>query len=477
MRSLLIIAFTLTVSTATFAAPTFNKDIAPIMFDHCASCHRAGEIAPFPLLTYADVKKRAKLIVDVTEDRFMPPWHAEKGYGQFHGERRLTDAQIALIKQWVEGGMLEGDAKDLPPQPKFTDGWQLGEPDLVVKMSEVFEVPAEGRDVYRAFVLPLGLTEDKYVRAVEFRPGNRRVTHHALLFLDDSGKARELDKNDPGPGYKSFGGPGFTPTGGLGGWAPGNQPTELPQGVARVIKKGSDLVVQMHFHPTGKVEKEQSTIGIYFTKKPPEKLLVGFALLNRQLDIPPGEKHYAVTDEFILPIDAQIIGLTPHAHLLGKTMKAWATKPDGTVVPMIHIKRWNFDWQEQYLYDQPLHLPKGTKIEMVFTYDNSTANPSNPSSPPKRVRWGEQTTDEMAILFVSAVPERMTDLALLRGASAGKMAKSFSSDPEAIKEMVQKQLISRFDKNGNGVLDADERREALKAIREQVQERRENKNE
>ena len=252
---LLVIPFILIATAPALAAPTFNKDIAPIMFNHCASCHRAGEIAPFELLTYKDVKKRATLIVDVTEDRFMPPWHAEKDYGTFHGERRLTDAQIAMIKQWVDAGCPEGDAKDLPPQPKFTDGWQLGEPDLIVKMTEAFEVPAEGRDVYRAFVLPLGLTEDKYVRAVEFRPGNRRVSHHALLFLDDSGKARELDERDPGPGYRSFGGPGFAPSGGLGGWAPGNQPVELPDGVARSIKKGSDLVVQMHFHPTGKVEK------------------------------------------------------------------------------------------------------------------------------------------------------------------------------------------------------------------------------
>ena len=202
---------------------------------------------------------------------------------------------------------------------------------------------------------------------------------------------------------------------------------------------------------------------------------MGFALMDRQLDIPPGAKNFQVTDEFELPIDVQIIGVTPHAHLLGQTMKAWATTPEGKVVPLIKINNWNFDWQEQYLYEKPLHLPKGTRIQMVFTYDNSSGNPSNPNNPPKRVRWGEQTTDEMAILFVTAVPQRMTDLAVLQRANAIKMARSFSSDPEAIRELVQQQLLSRFDKDGDGKLSPSERREALQAIRQQMQERREGK--
>jgi mono/diheme cytochrome c family protein len=456
-------AFVLTAASfASAAAPTFNKDVAPIVFNHCTSCHRPGEIGPFPLVNFNDVKKRARQIEDVTEDKLMPPWKATEDYGHFVGERRLSKAQIDTIKAWVAGGMAEGDAKDLPAMPKFPEGWQLGEPDLVVKMNETFEIPAEGRDVYRAFVLPLNLSEDKFVRAVEFRPSNRRVTHHALFFLDGSGKARELDQRDEGPGYKSFGGPGFTPTGGLGGWAPGTQPQELPQGVARMIRKGSDLVLQMHFHPTGKIEKEQPTIGIYFTKKRPEKILAGFALLDRRLDIPAGESFIA-RDEFVLPIDMQVTGVTPHAHLLGRSMKAWATLPDGKIEPLIEIKAWDFDWQEQYVYRKPLDFPKGTKLSMEFTYDNSTSNPANPSNPPKRVRWGEQTTDEMAILFISGVPKNMNEMPDLVRATRGKLASSFGSDPKAAADLLRKQVLERFDKNGDGELSPEERAEAIRA--------------
>ena len=410
-------------SSAALAAapqrPTFSKDVAPILYANCVSCHRPGEVAPFPLLNYADAKKRAGTIDSVVSDRFMPPWKAEPGHGDFLGERRLSDEQVATISNWVKNGAPEGNPKDLPPQPKFTDGWALGQPDLVIKMSEAYTVPAEGRDVFRVFVIPMDIPEDKYVSAVEYRPGNRKVVHHALFFLDTTGKARELDALDPQPGYGRMGGVGFTPTGGLGGWAPGIQPERLPDGLCRPVKKGSDLVLQVHFHPSGKEEVEQSTIGLYFTDKP-KKILRSFPLMTRRIDIPPGETKYTVTQSFTTPFALELVGLTPHAHLLCKEMKVWMTPPKGERQWLIYIKDWDFNWQDQYLYKNSIKVPAGTRFEMEYIYDNSAANPRNPSDPPKRVTFGEQTTNEMAITFLHFAtdkngiggmdPERIRDI-------------------------------------------------------------------
>jgi mono/diheme cytochrome c family protein len=390
---------------------TFNKDIAPIVFNHCAVCHHPGEVAPFSLLTYEDVKKRERNILYVTGKRLMPPWKPEPGFGEFQDCRRLSDQQIALIKQWVDDGMPQGDLKDLPAPPKFADGWMLGEPDLVVKMPEAFTVPAEGRDVYRCFVLPLNLPEDKFVMAAEYRPGNRRVVHHALLFLDGTGAARRLDEKDPGVGYYAMGGPGFIPQGGLGGWAPGATPHPLPDGIGWPIKKGMDLVIQTHFYPTGKEEKEQSSVGIYFCKKEPQRVSVTIPVASRKLNIPPGEADYKISKSFEFPVDVDVIGVIPHAHLLCREIKATYTTPDGDKPnPFIWIKDWDFNWQDHYRYREILHFAKGTRIDMEFTYDNSEANARNPNRPPKRVRWGEQTTDEMCILFVQIVPQKQSDI-------------------------------------------------------------------
>ncbi|HYF51367.1 MAG TPA: hypothetical protein VEJ63_18275 [Planctomycetota bacterium] len=420
LRTLLCTLAMVPIATAADGtAVTFNRDVAPIIFASCTSCHRAGEVAPFPLQSYDDCATRGKQIASVVESRYMPPWKAEPGHGEFHGSRRLTEEQIKTIRKWVDGGKVEGDSKDLPPAPKFPDGWMLGTPDLVLKMPEPFTVPAEGRDVYRNFVIPTGVTEDKHVTAVEYRPSNRRVVHHAIFFLDNSGAARKKDAADKAPGFTSFGGPGFIPSGGLGGWAPGAFPRFLPDGTGQLLRKNADLVVQTHFHPTGKEEQEQSTIGIYFAKKTPEKTIVGLTLRNRNIDIPPGEKNYRISASQTLPVDTDLLGITPHAHLVCREMKATATLPDGSKKPLIWIKDWDFNWQEQYLYAKPLQLPAGTKLDMEYVYDNSDENIRNPSNPPKRVRHGEQTTDEMALLFLQAVPREVKDAGRLRMAALG----------------------------------------------------------
>jgi mono/diheme cytochrome c family protein len=409
------------------AEPTFNRDIAPILFQNCATCHHPGEVAPFPLLTYSDAKKHSSEIAELTHMRQMPPWKPEHGFGEFVGERRLSDQQIATIQQWVKTGRAEGNAADLPPQPKFAEGWVLGEPDLVVTVPKAFTLHGEGRDVFRSFAVPLNLSEDKYVEALEFRPSNRKIVHHALFFLDASGRARGQDGADGQPGFgRGAGGLGFIPSGGLGGWAPGVTPKRLPTGVGRVVKKGSDLVIQTHFHPSGKAETEQSTVGLYFAKKPPEKLFVSSmrGLPRMKLDIPPGDNHYELSDSFTVPADVKLQGVFPHAHLICKEVEVTATLPDGKKIPVIWIKDWDWDWQDEYLYSHPLDIPKGTQVHMRFRFDNSEANVKNPSKPPKRVRWGEQTSDEMAICFFQLVVDRSSAdavrSAMLRGDPANR---------------------------------------------------------
>lgn len=441
---------------------TFNIHIAPILFANCTSCHRAGEVAPFSITNYREAQKRDVQIAAVVKDRVMPPWKAEPGYGEFHDARRLTNEQIGMINQWVEDGSPEGNEKDLPELPRFTDGWQLGPPDLILKMPEACTVPAEGRDVYRCFVLPIPIDEDKYVRAVEYRPGNRRVVHHAIMFLDSSGAARKKDEADPGPGFKSFGGPGFIPSGGLGGWAPGAMPRPSPEGTAKLLKKGSDLALQVHFHPSGKEETEQSQIGLYFSKEPPKRTLAAITLRGRKLSIPAGDKAYKVTDAYTTAIDLEAVGIIPHAHLLAKDIRCNATLPDGSVQPLIWIKDWDFAWQGQYQYARPVKLPKGTKIEMEFTYDNSAENPRNPSNPPKRVTWGEQTTDEMALCWVQVMPSDESDAAALKLAAGRGI---FGGGDGGNLRDVIKEAVKKYDEDGDGKLNEAERAKALEAWR------------
>jgi len=397
-------------SSAERSSVTYTRDIAPLLQANCMNCHREGEVAPFPLTSYEDAAKRAGQIVDVTASKFMPPWRPEPEFGHLLGERRLTQRQIEMISEWAEAGAPEGDRLELPPAPKFVDGWLLGEPDLVVKMPESFEVPADGRDVFRNFVIPLDLAEDKLVALAEFRPGNRRIVHHALFYLDSNGAARKKDGADPGPGYGSFGGPGFVPTGAIGGWAPGGNPLPLPDNMGRALKKGSDLVLQVHYHPSGKREVDQSTVGIHFVKQSSTKVVAGLMVLDRSLNIPAGEKEHSMSGTYTLPSDVTLVGVTPHMHLLGREMKAVATLPDGRTEPLIWIKDWNFNWQDQYLFAEPIRLPRGTRLDVSAVYDNSTGNPLNPNTPPKRVTWGEQTTDEMFICFFLATTDRPQDL-------------------------------------------------------------------
>jgi mono/diheme cytochrome c family protein len=389
---------------------TFTRDIAPILFQRCASCHRPGEVAPFPLLSYRDAGKRARLIKTVTTERSMPPWKAEGELGHFSNDRRLTDEEIALLARWVDEGAPEGDPADLPAPPRFTPGWQLGEPDMIVKMGEPYELVAEGPDVYRCFVIPVKVPRGKYVKAIEYRAGNRRIVHHAVHALMPHKQAMaRLAKGDG----KSFGSglapPGQLMPGPLAFWTPGMMPRALPEGFAAEWPEGADLVLQLHLHPSGKPETEQSSIGFHLTDEKPRGRLRLMVLSNSKVDIPPDAPNHLVTASKTIADDVAVFGVFPHMHLIGRTVHVTARLPDGTSRPIIDIDDWNFNWQYYYQFSTPLRLPAGTRLEGRWTYDNSSGNPANPSRPPRRVTYGEQTTNEMAILTLDLMPVERSD--------------------------------------------------------------------
>ncbi len=392
---------------------TFTRHVAPILWKHCAECHHSGAVAPFPLVTYRDAAKRAKFLHDVTASRRMPPWRAEPGYGPFANERRLAPADLDTLAKWAAAGAPEGDPKDLPAPPRFPEGWQLGEPDLVVRMPGPFTVPATGPDVYRCFVLPLPAGEDRSVAAVEFHPGNTRVIHHASFFLDNKGLARRKEKEtrDGQPGYASFGGPGFAATGSLGGWGLAALPRRLPEGTAMALPRGCDLVLQIHYHPDGKEETDRSELGIYFSKKPATKFLTGVSARTTAIDIPAGARRHRVScTSSPLPADVAVLTVTPHMHFLGRQISATAVLPGGKEVPLVAIKDWDFHWHERYQFRTPLRLPAGTVVRVEACYDNSADNPKNPNSPPRRVKYGNNLTDEMVSCSLEVVAGSRADL-------------------------------------------------------------------
>jgi hypothetical protein len=404
---------------------TYSRDVAPILGAHCLDCHHDGGIAPFGLESFKQARKHAQMLADLTAARTMPPWHAAPGYGHFIGERRLSDREIATIGAWARAGAPEGDPKDLPPVPAFASSWQLGQPDLVVTMPRAFEVPASGPDIYRAFVLPVDLAKDEVVVAMEFHPGAPSVVHHCLVHLDNTGTGRKLEARAGGNGYPSFGTPGFTPSGALGGWVPGSTPRFLPHDLGRPFAKSSDVVIQVHYHPSGKVERDRSSIGLYFARKPVKKIVAALSLWTRDIDIPPGESRYPRVVDITLPVPITVVAITPHMHLIGREMKVAAKLPSGEVVPLAWVPDWDFRWQDQYFYRSPIELPAGTRIHLEALYDNSADNPNNPSNPPKRVKFGVETTDEMCLCFVAIAIDGPEDLdrilaAFARGAEPAK---------------------------------------------------------
>ena len=436
------------LAAAEKTAPTYYKDVARILQKNCQDCHRPNQVAPFALLTYEQARKRAADLALVTSERTMPPWPASTNYGgPFRDARVLTDDEIATLKSWAEAKCPVGDPKDAPKPREFSSAWPLGEPDVTLTMPEPYKLAATGDDDFRVFVLKTNLPEDRWIRAVDFRPGNRSIVHHVIAGVDPSGRGRELDAADPGPGYFALGGfgDGVPITAFLPIWTPGALPRYCPEGTGFLLPKGADILIQVHYHKNGKPETDATAIGLYLSKTPmPRQVQTGFVfpnismtqaivvqqriaaarkagrhpgileLLRDVLVIPPGTPNYEVkattkpgTDMMARPLrrDILLTAVMPHMHWLGKDFTFNAVMPDGkTRIPLIKVDHWNFNWQGTYAFKEPIRLPKGSWFEMEAHFDNTDSNPYNQSKPAKLVKWGEGTTDEMCIGIYEWVP-------------------------------------------------------------------------
>ena len=359
------------------SAITFTKDVAPIFYRNCAQCHRPGEIAPMSLLTYKDARPWARSIREKVAARDMPPWHADPRYGEFSNDRRLSQKDVDTIVAWVDQGAKEGDARDLPASPAFTEGWNIGKPDEVFYLPQEYEVPASGVVEYKYFTVPTNFKEDKWIQAAEIRPGNRAVVHHIIVFAQKAGEQRLLV-----------------------GYAPGEQPAVIPAGLARKIPAGSNLIFQVHYTPTGVAGKDRSYVGFIFTKEPPKNEIVTRPVLNARFVIPAGDPNYQVESTYTFNEDSHIQSLMPHMHLRGKDFQFKMTYPDGTSKIILSVPKYDFSWQSYYILKEPVAAPKGARLDCLAHFDNSEQNKYNPD-PRKEVRWGDQTWEEMMIGWTS----------------------------------------------------------------------------
>ena len=397
-------------STHRSASVTWSRDIAPLAYNHCSSCHHSGGAGPFSLITYGDARRWGPQIAAVTQSHFMPPWLPEPGYGNFADVRRLSDRDVDLIRQWVKSGTPQGDPAQAPAPPHYDATWQLGKPDLVLRVAQPFTLPAGGTDVFRNFVLPYPLAQTHFIRAIEIVPGTPQIVHHANIILDRTGSFRrqhpdEWQSGVPGMELLVDSGNRFDPDSHFLFWKPDTPAIVELEGMPWRLDPGNDLILNMHLKPSGKAETLDAQVGLYFTDRPPT-LQPMLLQLERDdaLDIPPGDAHFVVEDALTLPIDVDVLGVYPHAHYLGRDLEGWATLPNGEKKWLFWIRNWDIDRQSVYRYKDPLRLPKGTVLHMRYTYDNSTANIHNPHHPPVRVQSGNRSEDEMSHLWLQVLP-------------------------------------------------------------------------
>lgn len=384
---------------------TFNDQIVRILQRHCQSCHRPGDIAPFPLLTYQDAVSHARQIKTETRSRRMPPWKPVPGHGEFLDENRLTPSEIDLIERWAESGAPEGNPSDLPQPIQFADQWALGTPDLILEPDTDFKVPAEGHDVYRCFSVPTRLLQSRWVAGFDIRPGNRAVVHHVLAYPDPLGLSA-LRRDSTAPGYSCYGGPGVPTTSVLGGWAPGMRPRMFPEDTGIRLTASSRVVIQVHYHTAATPQTDRTRIGVYFAARPAAHEIIYVPVFPTRLVIPPGAERHEVAASLTIPRflnGAKAISIVPHMHLLGREIRLDATYPDGSQRPLIYIDDWDFDWQAFYYYREAQALPGGTRLDLKAVYDNSAGNPRNPFNPPREVGWGEESTDEMCVIILGMI--------------------------------------------------------------------------
>jgi TPR repeat len=405
------LALLLMAGPARAQSVTYTKDVAPLLADRCGMCHHAGGSAPFALVSYADAKRHAGQIATVTTNRFMPPWKTDPTDGPFVGQRPLSDREILVLRRWLEAGAPEGDPRDLPPSRNWVDGWQLGNPDLVITLKQPYTLPAEGTDAFRIFVLPIPVETARFVRGLEFRPGNPKVVHHANIRIDTTPVSRKLDEAGPGPGYDGLIARTATyPDGHFLGWTPGQVAPLLPNELAWRLERNTDLVVELHMQPSGKAEQVAPSIGLYFSDTPPTRTPAMLRLGRQDIDIAAGDANYVITDSYTLPVDVEVEAVQPHAHYRARDVRGEARLPDGSTKRLIDIADWDFRWQHVYRFVTPLSLPKGTTVSMRYTYDNSATNERNPQRPPIRARWGQRSAEEMGDLWLQVLPHDDDDL-------------------------------------------------------------------
>ncbi len=415
------------------AKVTYAREIAPVLFANCLECHRRGGIGPFALETYKQARRRAKMIARVCSKRVMPPWHADAGFSHFKDERVLSQREIHLLETWAKGGAPEGDRKDAPPLPPLAKAeWPLGKPDKVLKMPKPFPIPAEGKDIYRYFVIPSGLQKDHTLVALDFRAGDSSVVHHCIAYADYSGRAREIDRLDAQPGFDMFSKQNTLSQGGglvrLAAWNPGMKSRRLPDGLGLRLKKGADIVIEVHYHLNGKATTDQSSVALYFAKKPVERFVQPLLVGTQRVDIRAGDSQYWRHVYMKIPADLSVIDISPHMHYLGKEVRAVATLPDGTKKKLLRISNWDVRWQSLYVYREPLFLPKGSRVDVLFRFDNSKDNPSNPNVPPKDVSWGWNSEDEMCDFFLTVVARSQKQNGLIARA-ASQSWRRFANPP------------------------------------------------
>ena len=395
----------------------FHEEVLPVFVRHCTECHQKSGPAPFPLTDFQEVRKRFTEIEEVLATGRMPPWLPAPQEDAFRGERRLSAAEQALLRAWKEQGFPEGDPSRAVAVPERKDGWTLGTPDLVVQMDVPYTVPASGRDVYRHFVLPLRLTNSVHVAAWELRPGSRTV-HHAFLKVDSNGEARRQDARDPDPGFPGMDSPAGIqpPAGHFASWQPGAAPVRNPPGLPWVLEAGTDLVLQAHLQPSGKPETLRMAVGLWLSSTPPTNQPVKVGLVQYGFVIPPGSTNTWAAETFPIDGDCEVLGILPHSHYLARTIEAEAEMPDGRKRSLLRIPDWDFNWQGAYHYEKPVFLPAGTRIHYRVRFDNSRSNPRNPFDPPKETRFGLNTTDEMAELWIQLLPRDPRSAERLRNA-------------------------------------------------------------
>ena len=402
--------------------PTFNKEVVRLFQKHCQSCHHPGDIAPFSLMSYKEARPWAVSIREEVVTKTMPPWKPQPGCGDFKDQRALTQDEINTIANWVDAGAPEGNAADMPPPLEFPDGWALGAPDFIATPAESY-TPPQGKDTYRCFPISTEqLRGDRWLQGLDVRPGNSKIVHHMIAYADPLGKSVELDQKEAGPGYTCFGGPGFDISLGineilagnspmLGGWAPGSRGYFAPEGNGIKLPSNPQarVVLQVHYHPTGQPEADRTSVGFYFAQKPVSKAMLPLPLVNQSFAIPPGAKAHQVTARFTATgFAGKILGISPHMHLLGKQIKVEMTQPGQPTQCLVNIPSWDFNWQGSYLYQNPIPFASNSRVDLTCVFDNSLDNPFQPNNPPKTVRWGEETTDEMALAFIAFTLDALT---------------------------------------------------------------------